>query len=60
MLKERIGIEAFTGKTAIAVRQDFHAKVFAMNMFAVVAFPIEEQLRNEEEKERKLTQAQQA
>ena len=53
LLKERIGIEAFTGKTAIAVRQDFHAKVFAMNMFAVVAFPIEEQLRNEEEKERK-------
>jgi Transposase DDE domain len=53
LFKARVEVQEFTGKTAIAVRQDFHAKVFAMNLCAVLAFPVEEQLRKEGKGERK-------
>jgi hypothetical protein len=47
LFKARAEIEYFSGKTARAVRQDFHAKVFMMSLCAVLAFPIEEQVRKE-------------
>lgn len=47
LLKCRSELEVFSGKTAIAVRQDFHAKIFAMTLCAVYAHPIEEKVREE-------------
>lgn len=44
LLKSRIEVEKFSGKTARAVRQDFHAKVFVMTMCSVYAHPIEEKV----------------
>lgn len=44
MLKSRIEIENFSGKTAVAVRQDFYAKMFAITLCSVLAFPIEERV----------------
>lgn len=47
LLKARAEIECFTGKTALAVKQDFFARVFAMSYCAILAFPIEEKVRKE-------------
>jgi IS4 transposase len=44
MLKKRIEIENFSGKTAVAIRQDFYAKMFAITLCSVLAFPIEERI----------------
>lgn len=48
LYKTRIGLEAFSGKTALAIKQDFYAKVFMMTTMAVFAFPIEEHLKKEQ------------
>ena len=47
LLKSRIEIENFSGKTAQAVKQDFHAKVFLMTLCAAYAHPIEERVMAE-------------
>ena len=47
LLKSRIELENFSGKTAVAVRQDFHAKVFLMTLCAAYAHPIEEKVVEE-------------
>lgn len=47
LLKSRIELENFSGKTAVAVQQDFFAKVFLMTLCAVYAHPIEERVINE-------------
>jgi len=47
LLKSRIELENFSGKTAVAVRQDFHAKVFLMTLCAAYAHPIEEKVIEE-------------
>lgn len=47
LLKSRIELERFTGKTALAVRQDFHARVLLLTLTAVYAYPIEERVRAE-------------
>jgi len=47
MLKSRVEVENFTGKTARAVRQDFFAKIFLMNLCAIYSHPIEEKVRAE-------------
>ncbi len=52
LYKCRFDLEAWSGKTALSVRQDFYAKVFTMTTTAVLAFPIEEQLRKEQETEK--------
>lgn len=44
LLKSRVEMEAFSGKTAQAVKQDFHAKVFLLTMCAAYAHPIEEKV----------------
>lgn len=44
LLKSRVEIENFSGKTARAVKQDFHAKVFLMTLCAAYAHPIEEKV----------------
>ena len=47
LLKCRLTLEAFSGKTAIAVKQEFFAKVFTMTLTAVLAFPVDERLKAE-------------
>ena len=47
LLKSRIELENFSGKTARAVRQDFYAKVFLMTLCAAYAHPIEEKVIEE-------------
>ncbi|WP_431213860.1 hypothetical protein ACQ86N_02880 [Puia sp. P3] len=42
MYKARVQVEAFSGKTATAVKQDIYAKVMMMTLCAALAFPIEE------------------
>jgi len=47
LLKCRIELEDFSGKTAKAVKQDFFAKVFLMTLCAAYAYPIDEKVREE-------------
>jgi len=47
LLKERLDLEDFSGKTAKAVKQDFHAKILMMTLCAALSFPIEEKVREE-------------
>ena len=47
LLKNRIELENFSGKTAKAVKQDFHAKMFLMTLSAAYAHPIEERVKRE-------------
>ena len=47
LLKSRIELEYFSGKTARAVRQNFHAKVFLMTLCAAYAHPIEDRVVEE-------------
>ena len=47
LLKCRIEVENFSGKTATAVKQDFYAKIFLMTLCSVYAFPIDEKVREE-------------
>jgi hypothetical protein len=58
LLKSRIELENFSGKTAKAVKQDFHAKVFLMSLCSAYAHPIEEKVIEEykADKERKFDQ----
>ena len=47
LLKVRMELSNYSGKTAHSVRQDFYAKIFMMNMCAIMSFPIEEKIRKE-------------
>lgn len=47
MLKARAELEQFSGKTATAVKQDFHAKLFAITLCSIYAHPIEEKVKAE-------------
>lgn len=47
LYKCRIGLAEFSGKTALAVQQDFFAKVFMMSMCAILSHPIETKVRQE-------------
>jgi Transposase DDE domain len=47
LLKNRIEVERFSGKTALSVRQDFHAKILLMTLTAAFAHPIEEKVKAE-------------
>ena len=47
LFKSRAEVERFSGKTALAVKQDFFAKIFMMSLSAVLAFPIEERVKKE-------------
>lgn len=52
LLKSRIEIESFSGRTARSVYQDFYAKVFMMNLCATLSYPIEVKIRKEYQKEK--------
>jgi hypothetical protein len=44
MYKARVQVEAFSGKTATAVKKAINAKVMMMTLCAALAFPIEEKV----------------
>jgi Transposase DDE domain len=46
-LKLWLELENFSGKTALAVKQDFFAKIFMMNLCAALSYPIAEQIKKE-------------
>ena len=43
-IKCRMELENFSGKSALSVYQDFHAKVFAKNLVWMMAFPVQVRL----------------
>jgi len=47
LFKSRIELEDFSGKTAQAVKQDFHTKVFLMTLCEAYAHPIENKVIDE-------------
>ena len=47
LLKEHLDLEYLSGKTAKAVKQDFHAEILMMTLCAALSFPIEEKVREE-------------
>jgi Transposase DDE domain len=47
LLKSRIEVERFSGKTALAVKQDLYAKFFLLTLTAAYAHPIEEKVVKE-------------
>ena len=51
MYKARVQVEAFSGKTATAVKQDIYAKAMMMTMCEALAFPIEERVIKEYKEE---------
>jgi hypothetical protein len=53
MYKARVQVEAFSGKTATAVKQDIYAKAMMMTMCAALAFPIEERVYKEYKEDQK-------
>jgi hypothetical protein len=50
VLKCRIEIENFTGKSVLAVYQDFHAKVFTANLTAILAHPAQKVVEQKTQK----------
>jgi hypothetical protein len=44
LLKSRMELECFSGKTARAVKQDFYAKVFTMSLTAIYLHPVEKKV----------------
>lgn len=47
LFKVRADMESFSGMTALSVKQDFYAGIFAMNLCAMMSFPIEQKVREE-------------
>lgn len=50
LFKVRSDMETFSGMTALSVKQDFYAGIFAMNLCAMISFPIEQKVREESKK----------
>ena len=48
-MKERLELGNFSGKSALSVYQDFHAKVFAKNLVTVLASPVQDTVKQESE-----------
>jgi hypothetical protein len=53
LLKCKASLGDFSGKTDIAVKQDFQAKIFMMTICATISFPIEEKVREQSKDKRK-------
>jgi hypothetical protein len=49
-LKEKLNLSEFSGKTPHAIKQDFYAKIFMMNLCSIMSFPIKERIKKESEK----------
>lgn len=53
LCKSRMQMEAFSGKTAHAIKQDFFAKVFMMTTVAIMTFPVDEKVKKEQQENKK-------
>ncbi|MGA1839223.1 MAG: transposase, partial [bacterium] len=42
LFKSRIELENFTGKSVEAVKQDFYARIFMLNLTSMLAFPVQD------------------
>jgi Transposase DDE domain len=49
LFKNWAELENFSGKTALAVKQDFYAKIYIMNLTSALAHPIEEKIQKEKQ-----------
>ena len=47
VMKCRMELENFSGKSALSVYQDFHAKVFAKNLVSILAFSVQNHLNRD-------------
>ena len=47
LLKSRVEVERFSGKTLLAIKQDFYAKFFLLTLTAAYAHPIEQKVVEE-------------
>jgi hypothetical protein len=47
LMKCRLELENFSGKSVLSVYQDFHAKVFLKNLVTIMAFPVNQTLNEE-------------
>ena len=45
LIKNRLGLENFTGQTALAVKQDFFATIFLTNYESVMTYDMNEELK---------------
>ena len=50
ILKNRLALENFTGKTVLSVKQDFYSSIFVSNIEALLVYDINEDLENETNK----------
>jgi len=48
-LKNWVELENFSGKTALAIKQDFYSKIFLMNLCTAYSHPVSEQIKKEKE-----------
>jgi len=48
-MKQRLEIGNLSGKTALSIYQDFHAKIIAKNLTVILASPAQEVVKNESE-----------
>lgn len=47
LLKSRLNLEDFSGRTSRSIYQDFHSKILMMTLCAVLCHPIEQKVREE-------------
>jgi len=47
IIKCRMELENFSGKSALSVYQDFHAKIFVKNLVSIMVFPLKDTLEND-------------
>ncbi|MCL5029551.1 MAG: IS4 family transposase [Bacteroidetes bacterium] len=45
IMKSRVEMENFTGKSPEEIKQDFHARTFTQNLAAILAFPVHEEVK---------------
>jgi hypothetical protein len=50
VMKSRIEMENFTGKSSEAVRQDYHARIFTTNLTSILSFPVNERIKKKKNK----------
>ena len=56
LMKSRIEMENFTGKSPEVVRQDFYARIFTLNLTAILTASVQEQIRKKRTKKSKYVQ----
>jgi Transposase DDE domain len=50
IMKSRIEMENFTGKSPEAVKQDFYARIFTANLTAILSYPVHNKIKDKQNK----------